>query len=83
MKLTQNEIAKFTEIGYSFKGVHDSLNELQKQLDLIKEKQLQELAKLTSIRQDEKEFFDNLTKKYGNGHLNLKTLTWNKDGNGN
>tara|TARA_R110000737_G_scaffold126983_1_gene159440 strand:+ start:847 stop:1128 length:282 start_codon:yes stop_codon:yes gene_type:complete len=82
-KFTEEEMKKLRSIQQSYFEIQNSFGKvkiakmnLDKQLeDLIKfEDSLME--KFTSNRKDETEFVDEVTKKYGDGNLNLETGTF-------
>lgn len=73
LKYIQN---KFQEKLIKFGQIHLETIELQERLDLLKKEQDKQKNEYIQLQQTEQELMDKLTKKYGDGSLNLKDGTF-------
>tara|TARA_B100001094_G_scaffold233789_1_gene228697 strand:- start:61 stop:396 length:336 start_codon:yes stop_codon:yes gene_type:complete len=78
--LTQEEINSIVELQNSYVGVRDNLGSLEiarfkseQELESISNQKLRLENEYSKLNSTEKELVDNLTKKYGQGNLDLST----------
>jgi|TARA_R100000908_G_scaffold36677_1_gene16820 hypothetical protein len=78
--LTQEEINSIVELQKSYVGVRDNLGSLEiarfkseQELESISNQKLRLENEYSKLNSTEKELVDNLTKKYGQGNLDLST----------
>jgi len=79
MKLKKEELSQLNEIITDYKKVHDGINELESEMNLIQEKRESLLTKLTHIRDIETTFEHSLIDKYGNGSINIETSEYERE----
>jgi hypothetical protein len=78
--LTQEEINSIVELQKSYVGVRDNFGSLEiarfkseQELESISNQKLRLENEYSKLNSTEKELVDNLTKKYGQGNLDLST----------
>lgn len=83
IKFTDEEIkdlryiqGKFQDKLVKFGQIHLETIELQERLDLLKKEQEKHRIEYIQLQQSEEELMTKLTKKYGNGALNIRDGTF-------
>lgn len=78
-RLTKKEFNKAEMIKAEFSRVRDEISEIQEKMNHLNLEAGTLLRELESLREAEKEFVDDLGKKYGDGKLNPFTMTYEID----
>jgi lipid II:glycine glycyltransferase (peptidoglycan interpeptide bridge formation enzyme) len=83
IKFTDEEVkdlryiqGKFQDKLVKFGQIHLETIELQERLDLLKKEQEKHRTEYIQLQQSEEELMNKLTKKYGNGSLNIRDGTF-------
>ena len=75
-KLDKFEILELSAISENFINIHERINEIETSINKLKTEGLALIESLNSIRNTEFEYTEKLKDKYGDGKIDLHTLTW-------
>lgn len=78
MKLTTNEIETANLLKTQFGHVREEISIIEKEMEFLTHKAGTLIRELERLRDDEKNFVEQLTKKYGDGVLDPYKLTYSK-----
>ena len=76
IKLEQSELNEVKGIIKNYADLGDELRDVEKQISILLAKENEIRERLTSNRQREFKFSEDIRKKYGDGFLNVETLEY-------
>tara|TARA_R110000782_G_scaffold101235_2_gene187899 strand:+ start:47 stop:343 length:297 start_codon:yes stop_codon:yes gene_type:complete len=83
VKFTEDEMKKISEFQKTYNGIQNTFGQLgmsklrlQKDQENFDNIEAQLIEKYSITQAEEKSFVDNITKKYGDGQLNMETGTF-------
>ena len=79
VNLEKKEIEKANQIISTYQKLEGNLTDIQKKLEDLDKQKTKLLQELDKTRSEETKFFTNLSKKYGEGKLDLYTMEYITD----
>ncbi len=76
MRITENEIEEVLKFSNEYVSLHSQIGKIESEIRELENKASNLIARLEECRDEEKTFMDALSKKYGEGKINLSTLNW-------
>jgi hypothetical protein len=75
-KLDKEEIEYIQSLSSDYKKFHGKIKEIEKVIEHFSDKAKKIIAQLEETRENEKKFISALKDKYGEGNINVSSLSW-------
>lgn len=76
IKLEDTDYSKIRDITGKYSELESRFTSIQKELEILQEKQVEITQQLESLQEREREFFDDVKTRFGDGKLDLFTFEY-------